>query len=262
MLNEEARLWDVKRLKDRNKRRTDKSNIKELQARISTQIKYERIRFPRRLGPPKARQETEYAKSLELVEDLRREDERFSMLQCDAEGLCFRFHDSTLFQRVVEMQLTTVQEFNMNTLLHKYQLRMTGVTKEMVDALHVHPDASRTTPERAARVWELHQSIARLVGGRSKLERVEWPQSRNILEMMLTLQLIEHQSAILSRLGDTKSRPKQLKTMSNCYNICSKIFMVLRDWPDEDELDLLFHQLFKSFRNVITSGMLLSDLMR
>jgi hypothetical protein len=159
-----------------------------------------------------------------------------------------------MFQRVVEMQLTTAQEFSMNTLLQKYQLRMTGVTKDMVEVLHIHPNASKTDPRRAARVWELHQSIARLVGGRSKLERVEWPQSRHILELMLTLQLIEQQSAILSHLGDHKARPRQLKVISNSYSICAKILMVLRDWPDEDELDLLFHQLFKSLRNVITSG--------
>ena len=278
MLYQEVALWDAKRTKEKSKYTDGPRGIQTVLKAIDKQVKTELTRQPAKHAS-RAKRELDLAKQIGLIEDLRLEQAGLAMLYHDGESTKRRYHEIRTFQLGTTIHLTVPHEMKASTLLNKYEQRLTGYTKSLVQALHERKENDiKVGNERGKRLWALSTSISNIVGGSSRNEPLQWPQSADLVEILLTLELIEHQSSVLriaasmdgnssvqSLAGSISLTDKSTATdcaerfmngvnrITEAYQILTKILMLIRDWPDEDEMDIVIAQWFKSFRATLSS---------
>lgn len=257
MLYQEVTLWDARRVKEKSRYTEGPRGILSLVSEIDKQVAALVNKSPAR-QTSRAKRELDLAKQAMLIEDFRHEQDGLAMLYQDGESTRNRYHEIRTFQVGITTHLTVPKEMRTSTLLNKYEQRLTGYTCKIVQALHDRKEHTiKVGNERGKRLWEIEQSIAKVVSRRSKHEPLLWPRSADLVEIMVTLELIEHEAAILMSISKVPDIFKtELQLVTDAYRIVTKVLMLLRDWPDEDEMDIVLIQWFRAYRAVLSSGAL------
>jgi hypothetical protein len=192
MLGQEIQIWDSKRTKEKNRFRDGPDILLRLVKQVNKEIDRQLGRAPQR-NVSRAKRELQAAKQLELIEDFHTEEAALSMTFHDGESSVQRYHDIRIFQISTAIRLIVPPEMQASTQLNKFEQRLTGYTKSLVQTLHERDESVLIGNARGCRLWALHTSIANIVGRKSSVEAIRWPQSASLVEVLLTLELIEQQ---------------------------------------------------------------------
>ena len=201
MLGQEIQIWDSKRTKEKNRFRDGPDILLRLAKQVNKEIDRQLGRAPQR-NVSRTKREFQAAKQLELLEDFHSEEAGLSMTFHDGESSVQRYHDIRIFQISTATRLIVPPEMQMSTQLNKFEQRLTGYTKSLVQTLHDRDESVQSGNARGCRLWALHTAIANIVGRKSSVEEIRWPQSASLVEVLLTLELIEQQVTCFAFLKD------------------------------------------------------------
>lgn len=225
VLQLESDSWDAKRVLDRARTKNGPQALGRIKEKVKRSISEYSKKKPK-LSMTRKKRDLYQLKNKLLIDDFRRELCGLEMMQCDGVSSTINYHANRC--RLIAMELSFIQpkEANLNTHLEKYEMRLTGYPRTLLDNLHERPE-NEEGKNSAIRIWNIQRKIAAIIGG-EKYEGKAIEKPTTLLEMLNFLHLGE---VMFSR--DFNRVENIVEHLDKFFMYCVEILQELYDWRDD-----------------------------